>query len=436
MRLWKGAVGLAMMVPLGMVIGIQAIGCESEPSVSGSAGSAGSTNVGGAGGAGASSGTTNNTGGDIGLGGSIGSGGTDKDAACVATSAEATLEKKPVDIMFIIDNSGSMGDNIESVQNNINDSFAAIIGESGIDYRVIMISEHGPLGAESICVKAPLSSTDCNPVPAQPGQNPPIFYQYSVPINSHNSTCQALRAYDGTLPDQYGYGPNGWKEWLRPDSFKVFVEVSDDGLTCTSGSWAFDDKDTAAGGQDAAAKFDAALLALDPAMFGDAEKRNYVWHSIVGLKEGNPASDAYQPADPLVTGVCSTAVAPGSGYQVLSQLTGGLRFPICEFESYDVVFQEIAKGVIEGAKVACEIPIPEAPDGQTIDLTTVVLEYAAGGVADPVQFKQVPTAADCKPSAFYIEDKTIKLCPDTCAVVQADDKAQLSVLFGCEVAPD
>ncbi len=42
-----------------------------------------------------------------------------------------------------------MGDNIQSVQDNINANFAAIIGASGIDYQVVMISEHGDIGAET-----------------------------------------------------------------------------------------------------------------------------------------------------------------------------------------------------------------------------------------------------------------------------------------------
>src|SRR4029079_11533805 len=104
-----------------------------------------------------------------------------------------------------------------------------------------------------------------------------------------------------------------------------------------------DDNDKETDGIAAAATFDAELLALDPAQFGDANKRNYVWHSIVGLTENNPPTAAYGPNDPMVNTYCSGAVAPGNGYQALSILTGGLRYPVCENASFDVVFQEIAK---------------------------------------------------------------------------------------------
>lgn len=434
MHISKRALGLVVAAPLLAALGLLVNGCSEDTnnsSQSGGAGGSASTAAGGsgAGTAAGGSGQGGGLGGDIGLGGDQGTGGI---AACVATSAEATLEKKPVDIVFIIDNSGSMGDNIESVQNNINDNFAAIIGASGIDYRVIMISEHGDLGAESICVKAPLSSTDCNPVPAQPGQNPPIFYQYSVPISSHDSFCKALRSYDGTLADQYGLGVGGWKQWLRKEAVKVFVEVTDDGTTCSLNNVTYDDNDNAADGDVTAKKFDDAILALDPEQFGDAQSRNYVWHSIVGLPENDPPTAAYAPADPIVEGHCSTAVAPGTAYQVLSQITGGLRFPICQFASFDVVFKEIAKGVIEGATVSCEFPVPDPPAGETIDLSTVVIEYTPGSGGGVQKMKQVAGAAQCMPATFYIENGTIKLCPDACAVVQADDKAKINILFGCK----
>src|SRR5262245_53038707 len=140
MRWWKGALGLAMLAPLCVTIGMQTGGCSGDShdqQASGRSRDAGKDGrpTGGAGGA-------------FGFaeGGAIGAGVMNPDAACVATSVQATLRKLPVDVIFIIDNSGSMTDNIESVQNNINDSFASIIGASGVDYRVIMISEHGSLG--------------------------------------------------------------------------------------------------------------------------------------------------------------------------------------------------------------------------------------------------------------------------------------------------
>jgi hypothetical protein len=50
---------------------------------------------------------------------------------------------RPIDIIFIIDNSGSMSDQIREVEENVKTNFADIIDASAIDYRVIMISRYG-----------------------------------------------------------------------------------------------------------------------------------------------------------------------------------------------------------------------------------------------------------------------------------------------------
>ncbi|HCF56482.1 MAG TPA: hypothetical protein DFS52_00595 [Myxococcales bacterium] len=375
-----------------------------------------------------------------------GSGGTDgghrPDAACVATSAEATLVKKPVDIVFLIDNSASMDDEIEAVQQNINNHFARIIGESGIDYRVIVIGLHGPTtnGSDNlcrICVEAPLSTTTCEPVPGQPGINPPVFFHYSTEVRSHDSVCVALNSFASRDP-LYGLAPDGWRGWLRPQAHKHFVELTDDGLNCRTIAGNEDsrinDYDQADKGVLAAESFDSLLLALSPEQFGSASERKYTWHSIINLR-AKPAGGAYLPTEPIESETCagSGIEGPGTGYQALSQLTGGLRFPICERGSYDEVFREIATGVIEGAVVDCEYPIPEAPPGKTIDLTTVVIGYTPGSGGEQQIFSQVTDASRCTAGRFFIADDIIRLCPETCATVQADEAAKVVVLYGCKV---
>ncbi|AKT38810.1 uncharacterized protein CMC5_029560 [Chondromyces crocatus] len=374
-------------------------------------------------------------GGDLGIGTNSSGSGFNPDEACAAQSAEATLQKRPVDVIFMIDNSGSMTQEIVSVQNNINDNFAGILQTEGVDFRVIMVARHGNAASnQSICVSMPLSGTSCSPIPNQPVNNPPIFYHYSLAIGSHNSLCRALDSFAGGVADQFGFAPGGWSEWLRPDSLKVFVELTDDGVTCSttrlSPNVTLNDGDNEAGGITAAAQFDAALLALSPEHFGTADNRNYVFYSIVGVSDNNPPTAPYVAADPMVTTRCNTAVAPGTGYQALSRTTGGLRFPLCQVGSYNAVFQAIAEGVIAGATLACEFPVPDAPQGETIDLKSVQVQYTPSA-GDPQIYDQVDGASACTAGAFYIEADTIRLCPDACAVVQADAAAKIDVLFAC-----
>ena len=185
----------------------------------------------------------------------------DRDASCAEVRAEATLQKKPVDIIFVIDNSGSMTDEIRSVEQNINKNFADIIGKSGLDYRVIMVTSHGNASTQqSVCISAPLSKhASCSPVPAQPGNNPPRFYHYSIEIESTDSFQRLLASVNGSVKDQYNLAPGGWQTWLRTDAYKAFIEITDD----TSAMSEVD--------------FDTQLLAKAPTQFGTKAARNYVW---------------------------------------------------------------------------------------------------------------------------------------------------------------
>src|SRR5262245_27178640 len=60
----------------------------------------------------------------------------------VAVPYEATQATAPVDILWVIDNSGSMGEEEDRVQDNMN-NFAMSIAASGVDYHVIVITDTG-----------------------------------------------------------------------------------------------------------------------------------------------------------------------------------------------------------------------------------------------------------------------------------------------------
>jgi hypothetical protein len=359
----------------------------------------------------------------------------DRDAACAAVTAEATLIKKPVDIIFVIDNSGSMGDEIADVVKNVNVNFAQIIGRSGLDYRVIMLSWYATAdggGYYRVCVKAPLGGnvTCLEPKPI----NTATFFHFNQRIDSNDSFNRILDTYNKRDPScdpapAACSAANGWSDWLRPESVKIFVEITDDRMYSLTG-----------------AQFDSMLFALTPKMFGDATNRNYVWYSIIGIQEkaGMPTAPytaSQLPAAGTESNCCSTAYAQGFEYQLLTKLTGGLAFPICQHANFDVVFNAIAQGVVRSAGVACEFEIPPPPNanGEVVDLSSVLVTYTPGNGGLPATFKQVTSLAACEPAAFYIDSGTdpdmgagkIVLCPDTCTAVKADTMAKMSVTFDC-----
>ena len=357
------------------------------------------------------------------------------DSSCGDQSFEAELTPLPVDIIIVIDNSGSMGEEILGVQNNINVNFAQIFDASGVDYRVILVARHGDLDEENVCIEAPLSGIPqggCANPPDQPVFNDGKFYHYSISVTSHDALCKLLNTYDGTSDDDFGLADGGWKQWLRPEATKSFIALTDDGVDCSYKGINFDDNDNAAAGPPTGEKFDQELLKLAPDQFGDAENRNYQFYTISGMPFNDPKELPYAPEDPIVVGKCPTAVAAGTGYQALSKLSDALRFPLCDTTSYDVIFQAIANGVINSAKLQCEFAIPEAPEGKTLDTESILVEFTPSGMGMPVSFMQVASIDLCTPTSFYIDAGQIHLCPAACQSIQGDAAATIEVNFTCE----
>ena len=341
--------------------------------------------------------------------------------SCATQQADAAITRLPVDIIVVIDNSGSMQDEIDAVSRSINVNFANVLQSSGVDYRVILISRHEKKGREtSICVTAPLSANaTCPPTPDQPAFTD-RFYQYSLKVDSLNSLELITTTYDATKPDEFKLAPMGWSAWLRPTASKVFLEISDDNSTTMT-----------------AADFDSKLLELSPDNFGTAMHRKYTFHSIVGIGEKPTPTDAWLPSEPLQTTVCNgngdKVENAGPAYQELSILTGGLRFPLCQFNAFDTVFETIANNVASHAGIACEFDIPPAPADRELDLSKVAVSYDAGDGSASQTYGQAMSAADCVPNAFYIDaaSQKIELCPEACAAAQTGVKPSINVLFTC-----
>jgi hypothetical protein len=348
---------------------------------------------------------------------------------CATARAAAELVKEPVDIILALDNSGSMAEELQAVEDNINVSFASILAQSDVDYRVILVSRHRKAvraasgeSSTSICVSSPLSG-----LATCPGPTPVLaerFFHYNEKIESHDSLEKLISFY--RRPDtRSALTQLGYSEWLRAGAKKVFLELSDDDE----------------GGADDAQTFTvdtffSELVKLDPTQFGnDPAKPNIVWHSIIGLKEKAVVTEAYQPDEPLqlarCTGNGNEVSAPGLVYQELSRRTGGLRFPLCEFGAYDVVFHRIAEDVVTKAQIACDFALPEAPPKQTLELDKIAVSYGTEQGA-ATQLKQAKTPADCQADAFFIEGSRVYLCAEACAAVKASFGANVQVLFTCE----
>ncbi|MEY4545923.1 MAG: hypothetical protein RL685_2118 [Pseudomonadota bacterium] len=371
--------------------------------------------------------------------------------SCVFGEAKAELVKQPVDIIVLLDNSGSMIDEAAAVEANINVNFASVLAQSAVDYRMILLTRHRteprttpvPDGEDdpneeantSVCVQAPLSGlTSCDRA-AEPVFTE-RFKQYSTKLESHDSFDIAIDTYelpfdDDEREEKYDHAPLGWSEWLRTDTKKVFLEITDDDERSA------DDDDEEDVEDMSAADFAGALVRMAPQHFGtDPARPNFVFHSIVGLAEKDPVTAAYLPEEPVqgskCTGNAGDVTSAGETYQELSRLTGGLRFPLCQFDAYDVVFQRIAEDVVLQRDIACDFDVPDPPRGRELKLDNVAIETASGTGGVTAQLGQARTVDECQPDAFYVVDGRLNLCPQACAQVRSDPLAAVRVLFTCQ----
>jgi hypothetical protein len=321
---------------------------------------------------------------------------TSEDDVGACTVTTASVKKLPVDIIFVIDNSPSMHDEMSQVRANVN-RFADKIGKAGLDYRVVFIVPKATSTKyEGICVPPPLGKSDC-------GDNPPRFFHVDQNVGSWESLSLILSTYEGTATAP------GWKTRLRPEATKVFVEVSDDDSRMT------------------ASEFDRTLREKLPAgMFGTAAGgRNYVFHSIVSKPNGAKAPS---------TEMCATANGPSIEYQRLSLLSGGMIDEVCQTD-YSALLDRIAGGVQE--KVSCELSYPKT---EKSDPSMVVVRYTASGATERA-LTQLTDASKCGKyeDGWYYDHPTdpqrIVLCPATCAAANAQAGSKIEAAVGCKAPP-
>ena len=329
-----------------------------------------------------------------------------------ANFAGGTLTS-PIDIILSIDNSLSMSEEIQAIQDSLNDSLSAELAAVDLDYRIILVSRHGSAALlQSVCIEAPLGGIapgGCADPPPQPVLTPGLFYHYSVEIGSYNMYEKLIDTFD--KPDEFGLAPSGWGEWLRVSARKSFILVTD--YTSTN-----------------AKIFQNWLQLADSDQFGVQPDIRYDVHTLIGVPAKDPPETPYTPDEPLENLPCPTANDSGLSHQTLSKLTGGLRFPVCYPPVYAAILQQIAAAVVEQVPIVCTYPLPDIPPEQTLDPADTQLEYQPG-VGMPVLLTLVAGPDACVADGYYFESDQIVLCPDACATIQGDVAAEINIQLYC-----
>jgi hypothetical protein len=303
--------------------------------------------------------------------------------ACLSEAVNAEEATAPVDIIWVVDSSGSMNDEASAVQNALND-FSSFIANQNIDYRVILIGDAGAMN-----VPAPLGGSA-------------EFLHVNATIGSTNALEKVIEQY-----------PN-FQSFLRPNAVVHFVVVTDD-----ESNWS-------------ESTFNSQLAGLS----GPGFPNGYTFHSICSEE-----TVVFTPPPPLppIMGPCSGglgaggAAEPGLTYIDMTNNTGGVWKSICS-SNWNPIFTAVAQSVSVSAQLPCTYELPDPPQGQTLDPDRVNVVFTpTGGSASTIP--RVDSAGACGAGGgWYYDSATdptqILLCPTTCT--QFETAGEVNIELGCQ----
>lgn len=293
---------------------------------------------------------------------------------CVAQTYAPSTQRRPVDIIWSIDASPSMDEEIAHIESQLT-AFAERIGDSGSDYRVILIGSDRDqwIVAETrsyygICVPPPLSGADvCPDVDSE------RFLHVREPVYSREVLQDLIATADEWVPT------------LRPEAAKHVILVTDDDERRSDG----DDF--------------RALVSSEPA-FGDDV---YV-HSIVDFI-------GYDPDCIFDESRCSCGERRGQTYLDLSAATAGLTLSVCD-DDWAPIFDALGTAVVSTVEVPCQFDVPFPGDGFVVEFGAVSVRVPGPGGGD---VPRVTGPDACGPDGGWYFDfddlpTRLYLCPATC----------------------
>ncbi|MDQ3034829.1 MAG: hypothetical protein M3Y87_20635 [Myxococcota bacterium] len=365
----------------------------------------------------------------------------DPDAACAMASVPVEVERLPVDVIWVVDNSGSMQPAIDQVRTGLN-AFADQIFASGVDYRVILLSMRGTAPISSrypICIPPPLAGD------ASCGDGD-RFFHVDVDIKSTQPIEQIL----GTLGQTVGYtegaaiGSAPWRHLLRDGATKTIVVVTDDNArTCarphsggSCNSTGAPMTETSLEDYPGGISPWTTTRALGPGILTSTYGslfEGYTFDAIYGWgSETDPSARCAFPDGTMPS-------SPGYTYTTLVARTGGVRAQICDgAAAWGPFFDAVATSVVRNSRIACEVALPPPPDGSVLDprRVNVVIRGASGSTTIPYSV----SADGCDPArgGWHYDDASaptrVILCPSSCDFAReetATTSGGLDVVFGC-----
>lgn len=307
------------------------------------------------------------------------------ECASVVSEAEETLA--PVDIIWVVDSSGSMREEAGLVQENIN-SFVADISTSGVDYHVIMMTD-----PSYVTVPPPL------------GTDPMRYLFIDQPIGSHAAFEQLLARFDD------------YAHFLRAGAATHIVVVTDD----ESGMREED------------------FRTMMEARLG----HSFRFHAVASEDAEHCESVPFlgEICEPGCEGPHGDAADVGARYYRLAEVTGGTTFSICASD-WSALWTTLRESVVVSAMLPCYYELPEPPEGETFDEERVNVSFTDPSGAETVLPRAIDSTRCTDGSgspvrAWHYDDNDapsqIILCPAACELVEgAGEGARVDIALGCE----
>lgn len=302
---------------------------------------------------------------------------------CVADTFMAESALQPVDIVWIIDTSGSMGEESSLVQEQMN-SFVSTITGAGLDVHVVLIAAPG-----EVVVPAPL------------GTDPTQFLHIPAVVSSNDSLDVLLANFAEV------------DAFLRRTAALHFIVVTDDE------SEPDDDPNASA------SNFIATMSAM--------VARTFRWHSI--CSPPGSSGDCFFPGMECgCSGPRGDAPANGDVYWAISSMTGGRQLSICT-PDWTPLFGELTTAIAIPMALPCVYDLPPPPPGEELDPGFVNIRYTPGGGTE----ETIPNVGDfsrCTGEGWYYEGDPadpdrILLCPNTCRRLELDAAGRVDLAVGC-----
>lgn len=296
---------------------------------------------------------------------------------CRSINVAAEAATAPVDIVWVIDSSGSMRGEAAIVQDNMN-AFVAAISSAGIDHHVVVMTHR-----------------DYVDVPPPLGEDFERYLFIHQPVWSDQPLELLLSNFA-----RYSF-------FIRPRGALHFVAVTDDETPTEP----------------------AAFLSEMEERLG----REFTFHAIASEVAFHDCVGGV--CEEGCEGPNGAASAIGERYYELADLTGGEQFSICTSD-WSALFDTLSEAVILSAALPCFYDLPEPPAGMVFDpeRVNVVLTDESG---EETTLARAMTPEACEDHlAWYFDDNEIPtrivLCPAACELVEGLVRGEVDIALGCE----